>query len=26
LWAAVLRRAGGTLAWWPGHPGDPELN
>jgi putative transcriptional regulator len=26
LWAAVLRRAGGTLAWWPRHPGDPELN
>jgi putative transcriptional regulator len=26
LWAAVLRRAGGTLAWWPGHPGDPEMN
>lgn len=26
LWSTVLRRAGGTLAWWPGHPGDPGLN
>lgn len=26
LWSAVLRRAGGTLAWWPGHPGDPGMN
>jgi putative transcriptional regulator len=26
LWSTVLRRAGGTLAWWPGHPGDPGMN
>lgn len=26
LWATVLRRAGGTLAWWPLCPGDPEMN
>ncbi len=26
LWSAVLRRAGGTLAWWPLCPSDPELN
>jgi putative transcriptional regulator len=26
LWAGVLRRAGGTLAWWPACPSDPELN
>ena len=26
LWSTVLRRAGGTLAWWPRHPGDPGLN
>ena len=25
-WSAVLRRAGGTLAWWPRHPGDPSVN
>jgi putative transcriptional regulator len=26
LWSAVLRRAGGTLAWWPLCPRDPGLN
>lgn len=26
LWSAVLRRAGGTLAWWPNCPADPSLN
>ena len=26
LWSAVLLRAGGTLAWWPRHPGDAALN
>ena len=26
MWSAVLRRAGGTLAWWPRHPGDPSSN
>lgn len=26
LWGAVLRRAGGTLAWWPMCPSDPEVN
>ena len=26
LWRAVLCRAGGTLAWWPGCPIDPTLN
>ncbi len=26
LWSAVLRRAGGTLAWWPLCPSDPGLN
>lgn len=26
MWAAVLSRAGGTLAWWPRHPGDPSSN
>jgi len=26
LWSAVLRRAGGTLSWWPTCPSDPELN
>lgn len=26
LWSAVLRRAGGTLAWWPQCPADPSLN
>ena len=26
LWGAVLRRAGGTLAWWSRCPSDPELN
>jgi putative transcriptional regulator len=26
LWSAVLRRAGGTLAWWPMCPSDPEAN
>ena len=26
LWSAVLRRAGGSLAWWPLCPSDPGLN
>lgn len=26
LWASVLRREGGTLAWWPSYPSDPEMN
>jgi putative transcriptional regulator len=26
LWEVVLRRAGGTLAWWPLCPLDPEVN
>jgi putative transcriptional regulator len=26
LWSTVLRRAGGTLAWWHMCPSDPELN
>jgi putative transcriptional regulator len=26
LWSTVLRRAGGTLAWWPSCPRDPDLN
>ena len=26
LWSTVLRRAGGTLSWWPRHPGDPSVN
>ena len=26
MWAAVLTRAGGTLAWWPRCPADPEMN
>jgi putative transcriptional regulator len=26
LWGAVLRRAGGTLAWWPRCPSDPAVN
>jgi len=26
LWGAVLRRAGGTLAWWPSCPSDPAVN
>lgn len=26
LWGAVLRRAGGSLAWWPRHPGDASVN
>lgn len=26
LWASVLRRAGGTLAWWPHCPMDPSVN
>lgn len=26
LWSTVLRRAGGTLAWWPLSPSDPALN
>ncbi len=26
LWASVLRRAGGTLAWWPSCPVDPSVN
>ena len=26
LWRAVLSRAGGTLAWWPGCPDDPAMN
>ncbi len=26
LWSLVLRRAGGTLAWWVNCPADPALN
>lgn len=26
MWSEVLRRAGGTLAWWPRCPVDPEVN
>jgi len=26
LWPSVLRRAGGTLAWWPSCPVDPSVN
>ena len=26
LWARVLRRQSGTLAWFAGHPGDPSVN
>ena len=26
MWTDVLRRAGGTLAWWPQCPADPTLN
>ena len=26
LWSAVLRRAGGTLAWWVHCPADPSVN
>lgn len=26
LWSSVLRRAGGTLAWWPSCPIDPSVN
>lgn len=26
LWSAVLRRAGGTLAWWPACPRDASVN
>lgn len=26
LWSAVLQRTGGTLAWWPRHPGDASVN
>ena len=26
LWAQVLRRQGGSLAWFANHPGDPSVN